>query len=1004
MASRPVLHRSCLAAALLACCHFAQAEDVPPVPNETIVVSENPLRELPLPARNPLDLVRTWSEITPGQQGGDLEGFGPYGFRGNSGLNAFGHRSQSNSFLLDGFDNNDPWIRGPLLAAPLNSIFELAPLSGYISPEYGRAAGLVLNVTTRSGSNALHGSIFGFRQTSAMAARNYFDGADKPGLSHTETGVSAGGALRRDKWYWFLETQTRSDNSGQTVISTVPSTTQKLGQFPSGVIIYDPATIFQTGPELYQRVPFPGNSIPAQRISPAARNLFSLYPEQNRLGNPGRVAMIRSGNFSSTPDPNPPVIANNYGFTGTRTGDTNSLLLRSDYTISPASRLFVRLNYETGKDRAPGAFASSAGFAGSDAAQNATAVNTDGTWLGGALSFSRTFHQNFVYEARFGVTSGSLHARTPGSAAIPNYVLSGYASLGAATAAPFDVRTVNYDIETSLSLRTGRHMLRAGLQLFRRRANGNASEWNPRGTYFFKPDYTGQPGIPYTGDSFATFMLGYPSEIRRDVQGSDYHLRGSEFAGYVQDSFSLGRLLTIEAGVRYSLLPPLAEANDRMVNFNFNSSPALSWFAGQGGVDRYAGVGYKKGTIAPRIGFAFDAFGNGSTVVRGSFSQAYDTGAYLTMGRLARNAPYASRLDAIYGTFQLGARLDDGLPAPVFAPLSPSTVASGGAGTAIYAVEPAGYTPYSDQWSLSLAMRLSREISLELGGMGSMGMHLYSAYDFNQPYPAPTPYSWPRYPYEPYHGRIDYLGFGGGSTYYGGVAKLRGRWRSVDFLLSYTHGKALDDASEPSSDQASRPAAPQYVYHLRGARSVSSFDVAQRLVWTASYDIPVRGGIRSGIAAGILSNWRIQAVTTAETGLPFTPELAINSLNNGGIQLPNRVGDGSLASGARTAQLWFNSSLAGAGHAFEVPALYQYGNSGFNILRGPGLFTIDGSLGRAFTLRGDLRLRARAEVYNLANRTNLALPNRVLGTAPAGSISHTATRARAFQLAASLDW
>src|ERR1019366_2568420 len=185
-----------------------------------------------------------------------------------------------------------------------------------------------------------------------------------------------------------------------------------------------------------------------------------------------------------------------------------------------------------------------------------------------------------------------------------------------------------------------------------------------------------------------------------------------EWAGFAQDSFRLSRNLTVDAGVRYSLYPPVTEAAGRMVNFNFSlQAPALDQFSGQNGVGQYAGAGSNKHSVAPRIGFALDLSQDGSAVLRGSFSQAWDAGSYLSSGSLARNPPYASRLDTINGTFQLGPNLTAGLP-------------GNGASGAIYAIEPGNYTPYSDQWGLSLEVHPRRGLTAEIGGMGSMGIHL----------------------------------------------------------------------------------------------------------------------------------------------------------------------------------------------------------------------------------------------------------------------------------------
>jgi hypothetical protein len=271
-----------------------------------------------------------------------------------------------------------------------------------------------------------------------------------------------------------------------------------------------------------------------------------------------------------------------------------------------------------------------------------------------------------------------------------------------------------------------------------------------------------------------------------------------------------------------------------------------------------------------------------------------------------------------------------------------------------------------------------------------MGAHLLSLYNSNQPYPAPTPYATPRYPFEPFTGRVNYLNYGAGSTYYGGLAKLTGEVISrLRMEISYAYAKSEDDAVAPYTDPEGRPSGLQYIYYPRGDRSPSTFDITQRLVLSAHYDVPFK--------QRILANWGISTLITAQTGFPLTPELATNGLNNGGFQLPDRIGNGALPAEQRSYLDWFDTNL-GPNGPFSVPALYQYGNSGFGIIRGPGLVDVDAALHRIVVLREQLRLQVRIEASNLFNSTNLALPDRYLGVESSGVISHTVTPAREFQI------
>lgn len=986
--------KACLCALALSLLrHVAPCADGP---GEPVVRESNELRETPLNGRNYLDLIRNATEATRGQEGGEIEGFGPYSPGQNSSLNSLGQRGQSNNFRLNGMDNNETWLRRAVFEPSLEAVEEVSVLSVYVPATHGHAAGASIDVKSRAGTSRFHGSVFDFQQNGVFNARNFFDGARKPGLSQSQFGGNVGGPVRKAGGFFFANVELARERRGLTVISTVPSAAQKAGNFGS-VPIYDPLTISEVRPVVFERLPFAGNQVPLARISAQARKLLALYP-----------------------DPTLPGAFNNYRFTPDLVRSSERLDVNYGRPLSLRNRLTANLNYARLGSESPGALPAPAGsYAGSDPVQHANAAHTGQRAWGGVISYTFVARPTLLNELRVGAVGMRLdaHALDAGLDAaaalgisglgidgMPVVRPTGYAQLGAAGPVPLGIDTRTYQVEDTIHWTAGRHAWDFGLQAIRRHVDGSASEWTGRGTFLFTPDYTSQPGVDGTGNAIASLASGVPSEFRRDVQFEPFRLRGWEWAGFAQDSIRLGRRLTIEVGLRYSLYPPVTEADNRMVNFNHSRvTPALDQFAGVGGVNRYGGPGYNKHAVAPRIGFAVDLFGNGRTVVRGGFSQTYDTGAYISEGSLARNPPYAARQDIFGGSLQLGLSLADGVPAPERTALT-DTASLNRVRGAIYSIETAPYTPYSDQWGLYVQQQLRPGLTLELGGMGSMGMHLYAGANINQPYPAPSPYQWRRYPYEPYVSRVEYVGYGGGSTYYGGQLKLAGRVSSALRVLAvYRLAKSIDDATAPASGQQSRPPGPQFIYDPRSTRSPSSYDVLQRLVLTAFYDVPFKN--RRALGA-VLSNWRASSVVTLQTGFPFTPELAVNGLNNGGFQLPDRAGDGSLPSDQRSYLHWFNTSLnrADPNHAFETPPLYQYGNSGFNIVRGPGLATVDGALDRSFALAGRLRLRARVEAFNLLNRANFALPNRILGLESSGAINHTATASRQFQLAAKLEW
>ena len=949
------------------------------------------------PAGGYLDSIRELAEIAPGQQGSATEGEGPYGFRGNISFNANGQRGQDNDFRLDGMDNNDHWTGGAMLNPPAGAVGAVSLTDGYIPAESGHATGASVSVHTGSTSSDVHGSAHEEFGNSALDARNFFDGARKPAMAANQFGGNLSGPVRK-RGFFFADVEGLRSRKGLTVISTVPTATQKSGGFGFAPV-YNPFTIAVTPSGIYERQPFPNNQIPQSLFSPAGEKLLALYP-----------------------DPNLPGVADNYRYSPTAPHNAAWFHGWWDDSLSPVHALSVAAGYEREHEQSPGALTAPAGlpFArssiGSDITQNANDDDMKTRAWDAVVAETATLRPSLVNEFRAGASSLRLQAQPldegsnwsttldiPGLSGdgLPTVSPTGFASLGAAGAAPFQLRMTNYQLEDTVRWTRAHHVWQFGAQAISRVADGNAGTVSSRGTFLFTPDYTSQEGSA-SGDSIASLLLGFPSEVERDVQFASYNMRAWEVAGWASDQIRLGRL-TIQAGLRYSHYPPLTEANGRMANFNFSrTAPALDQFAGQSGVSESAGLGYDKRALAPRVGFVLNLSASGSTALRGGFSTDYDSGNYLAEGILARNPPYASSLDTINGTYQLGANLTAGLPAPASASLVTAAALNAAHGN-INAIQPESYTPYADQWNLFLERRVGARLVLEVGGAGSMGIHLEDAFNANQPFPAPTPYATLRYPYDPYESRITYLNLGGGSTYYGGQARLRGQLRpGLIAVLSYSHAKSVDDSVTPFSDPMSRPAAPQDTYNARGNRSPSPFDIAQRGVFTVQYELPHRAG--NDWLAFATRDWHASTVVTAQTGFPFTPELALNSLNNGGFQLPNRIGSGALPPDQRSYLNWFNSTLGTAASAFEVPALYQYGNSGFDILRGPGLATADAAVSRSFRLREKLRMETRLAATNLLNDANFALPNRFLGVESSGAISHTVTPARQVQLAVRLAW
>ena len=164
----------------------------------------------------------------------------------------------------------------------------------------------------------------------------------------------------------------------------------------------------------------------------------------------------------------------------------------------------------------------------------------------------------------------------PNDPALSTIAPEGFVQFGANNTVPFRIRTTSYQLEDRCNGHAAGTPSKPASRSFAATPTGNASEWTSRGNFLFTPDYTSQHGVAQTGDSIASLLLGFPTEVRHDVQLADYHLRAWELFGFIQDEFRIGRRLTIQGGIRYSLDPPLTEADNRMVNFHFGHGPATS--------------------------------------------------------------------------------------------------------------------------------------------------------------------------------------------------------------------------------------------------------------------------------------------------------------------------------------------------------------------------------------------------------------------------------------------
>lgn len=973
------------------------------------VIQKRQVQELPLNGRNYVQLVHLQPGVTTGQQGGNIEGAGAFVPRGTGSFNAVGQRSQNNNFLVDGIDNNESWINSTVLQPSVEATQEFKVYIANPPAEFGRSSGGIVNVQIRAGTNEFHGSVYDYLRNSSLDARDFFQRRTAsssrriPAFRQNQYGVTFGGPIKKNSWFIFGDYQALRQGRGLNAVSVVPTAAQKAGNFGT-TAIYDPLTNQPdpASPGLFVRTLFPNNQIPESRVPRPSRLLTNLYPDPN------------SG-------------VNQYFFSPNRIQRDDAFNVRSDKVlIANKNYLFARASRGYNFTDLPGALPRPANpgftmgnFAGGDAGQLADAADFKLTTWGGVISDTHVFRPNLLLDMRAGFSRFDLfavpkdmnidsakelgipgvnEALPPYSGGLPGIRPTGFAFLGANTPIPSISTNTNYQVNGNLTYINGRHSIKTGWQTVRRHLNFFESQDPARGFFNFNAEFTNN-SRGAGGSPIASLLLGYPTSITRATLFGSFGLRGWEHAWYIQDDFKVNRRLTLNLGLRHEIFLPLTEVAGRLANFNFDpQNPAPSLIPALGG-DKYAGRSLDNNNFAPRVGFAYSLMGNGKSILRGSFGTHYVSVHYAGQGALGRNVPFMPIQNFSPGSLNVGRNLTDGIPVPGFNPLTTSAqvqaaAIAGQVGT-VQAVDRDTKFSKSLQWGMNIQQEIGAGFLIDIGYLGSRGLNLFSAYNLNQAQPGTAALA-ARRPIQQLNqiANINFLGYFGASSYHGLLTKVQKTFRNGTSVMAvYTWGKSIDDSIAGSSGQNNRAGGYQDINNRRQARAPSTFNVPHRFVLSGVYELPFGKGqalanTDNRFANGLIGGWQLNGIATVQSGFNITPTMAASNLNNAGAyQLPNRICNGNLPGEERSVSRWFDTGC------FVAPPALTYGNSGLNIVQGPGLQQVDVAMLKNFGLgfREGARVQFRAEAFNIANRANFRNPNFNIGVPAGGTITQTQT-------------
>ena len=957
------------------------------------VITGQTISDLPLNGRNFLQLARLATGVLE-SAAGDRAGEG-------GAFVANGARSVLNTFMLDGVDNNarivDQQNSSNVVSQPsVDALAEFSIQTNNFSAEYGQAAGAVVNATIRSGTNTFRGVGFEFLRNDRFDARNPFaPPSEDKRLNRHQYGGTLGGPVRRGKTFFFGSWETTDEIRGTDYRNTVPTTAERAGDFRNfrnnqgrPVIIYDPAT---TRPNPngsgFIRDPFPDNQIPANRIHPLAARLMAMLPA-----------------------PNLPDLTGNYVVTRDAVRLRHQMDARVDHGISNDSKLYVRYSLTNRDDQIPGPY--DAPLIGTTQFQQAIKDQFSSNL---AIGQTQVLGSNRVNEVRVGynrirddlfpwvtdVTPASFGfigvPELPGVTGLPRIQIGGFSNLGEAAFLPnYKISEVAQAGDTFSFLR-GSHAFKAGGNYRFIRSFFNISSQS-RGFYNFTGAFSQNPQArPNSGSGLADFLLGIPNvtQLSTSLLGD---IRYHYAAAYLQDDWRVNSRVTLNLGVRYEIFTHPYERNGLQGNLLLDelkliyvdgavpaSVPPAFVTRVPDGVSPKTLMRTDRNNVAPRLGFAAKL--RDTTVLRGGAGIFYgDHPTIGASGRLPASPPY--QVNVTYTADQITPlmTLDSGFPADTLAPVfSPFLTFN--------AWDPDAPQAQAYHWNASVQHELSW-IVVELGYTGSRGTNLAVGWDPNAPAPGPGTVA-SRRPY-PQFGNISGQRFDGHSDYHAGHLRVERRFKDgVSVIGHYTFAKSMDvgGANFISGDNVYRNS-----YDIDLDRGLSSFDVRHNAVVSYIWDIPVGRGRRFALnnawLNGILGGWQFNGITTARTGTPFTPSLNINATNAGHAR-PNRVADGNLPRGERSAARWFDPT------AFAPPAPFTYGDAGRNILTSPGFFNTDFGLFKRFAfngLGGRDEIQIRLEAFNIFNEPHYRQPNATVDLLDAGRITGIVGTMRELQI------
>jgi hypothetical protein len=957
------------------------------------VIQGRQVTELPLNGRNFTQLALLTPGVTRGDYGDQASGIGNNvetfrnGETGGAALSINGLRAQANNFLLDGVDNNESLVNSINFFPPAEAIQEFRVSTSVAPAEFGRAGGGIVQTSLKSGTNQIHGSAFWFIRNSALDANNaYFFPAKDPitnqviksPFKRNQFGGTLGMPIFKNKLFIFADYQgLRQDRPLNPEFATVPTDKMRNGNFsellgtgltttpasltgcgavaPVNGAIYNPQTC----------MPFAGNMIPSGQINAAGQNYLKTFPE-----------------------PNLPGILHNFRAVRRDIRHFNDFDIKLDYNATSKDQLFARYSY--GQDQfqlTPRLGTLSSGF-GSGSNLNhprgvaAGEVHTFGNSVVNDFRFgySRPFYSflnpfsNVAQANALGIANAN---RTPQLGGTP--LIGGFNNEieFSGDGGPFIVPQSSYQYTDTLSWVHGSHNFRFGANIIRRDVNFFISDFRGKGFFNIGPgtgDFTGYE----VSELLAGFIDNYSVSTPNTV-----NTRSWETGYFAQDDWKITRRLTLNLGLRYDLYTNPYELQDRWSNFDITTGTLKR--AGINGNSRSL-VTTDKNNFAPRIGFAYDVFGEGKTVLRGGYGVFYFLDRGGVGNQLSANPDWSG---AINITAAGGARVtlsgqgpannNNNALATQALPLPTITVNDANpTNTSVIAVFPNNQNSSIQEINMQVGQQFGRNTALNIAWVATKADHLMTWFNYTNQQLAPNSAVFP--------GRGLNVTAGGavGTSRYGGLQlqlnrRLSHGWQ---YTASYTWSHATDNSNGAFSINGNSPIFIDSTGHVLLGPNKGNSDTDQRHAFTLSsiYELPWGRGRQwgsdwSNFLDNVFGGWQFNNIISIGSGTPF--DITINGVRP---DILGNISTGSLqlVNGQRQ---WITVGP----NAFAAPPtngsgkFIRPGTLGRNHFYGPGYGSWDASLFKKFSLTERVKMEFRTEGFNILNHPQYVNPNTDLG-------------------------